>query len=29
MRKNLHDYELRYSELENQALYLVKEVAHF
>ena len=29
MRKTLHDYELRYSELEKQALALVKEVAHF
>jgi hypothetical protein len=29
MRKTLHDYELRYSEFEKQALCLVKEVAHF
>jgi len=29
MRKTLHDYELRYSELEKKALALVKEVAHF
>jgi hypothetical protein len=29
MRKTLHDYELRYSELEKQALALVKFVAHF
>jgi hypothetical protein len=29
MKKTLHDYELRYSELEKQALSLVKEVAHF
>jgi hypothetical protein len=29
MRKTLHDYELRYSELEKQALSLVKAVAHF
>jgi hypothetical protein len=29
MRKTLHNYELRYSELENQASTLVKEVAHF
>ena len=29
MRKNLHDYELRYSELGKQSLSLVKEVAHF
>jgi hypothetical protein len=29
MRKTLHDYELRYSELEKQALSLVKVVAHF
>jgi hypothetical protein len=29
MRKTLHDYELRYSELENKALSLVKVVAHF
>jgi hypothetical protein len=29
MSKTLHDYELRYSELEKQALSLVKEVAHF
>jgi hypothetical protein len=29
MRKTLLDYELRYSELEKQALSLVKAVAHF
>jgi hypothetical protein len=29
MRKNLHYYELRYSELEKQALSLVKSLAHF
>jgi hypothetical protein len=29
MRKTLHDYELRYLELEKQALALVKAVAHF
>jgi hypothetical protein len=29
MRKTLHDYELRYLELEKQALSLVKEIAHF
>jgi hypothetical protein len=29
MRKTLHGYELRYSELEKQALALVKTVAHF
>jgi hypothetical protein len=29
MRKIVHDYELRYSELEKQALALVKAVAHF
>jgi hypothetical protein len=29
MRKTLHYYELRYSELEKKALALVKEVAHF
>jgi hypothetical protein len=29
MRKTLHDFELRYSELEKQALYLVKVVVHF
>jgi hypothetical protein len=29
MRKTLHDYELRYSELEKKYLALVKEVAHF
>jgi ribonuclease HI len=29
MRKTLHDYELRYSELEKKALALVKVVAHF
>jgi hypothetical protein len=29
MRKNLHDYELRYLELEKQDLDLVKTVAHF
>ena len=29
MRKTLHDYELRYSKLEKQALSLVKVVAHF
>jgi hypothetical protein len=29
MRKTLHDYELRYSKLEKQALSLVKAVAHF
>jgi hypothetical protein len=29
MRKTLHDYELRYSELEKQDLALVKVVAHF
>jgi hypothetical protein len=29
MRKTLHDYELRYPELEKQALALVKAVAHF
>jgi hypothetical protein len=27
--KNLHDYELIYSEIEKQALSLVKAVAHF
>jgi hypothetical protein len=29
MSKTLHDYDLRYSELEKQALALVKEVVHF
>jgi hypothetical protein len=29
MSKTLHDYELRYSELEKQALSLVKVVVHF
>jgi hypothetical protein len=29
MSKTLHDYELRYSEIEKQALSLVKVVAHF
>jgi hypothetical protein len=29
MRKNIHDYELKYSNIENQSLFLVKEVAHF
>jgi hypothetical protein len=29
MRKNVHDYELRYLELEKQVLALVKFVAHF
>jgi hypothetical protein len=29
MRKTLHDYELRYLELEKQALSLLKLVAHF
>jgi len=29
MSKTLHDYELRYSKLEKQALALVKVVAHF
>jgi hypothetical protein len=29
MRKTLHDYELRYSELEKQASALVKAMAHF
>jgi hypothetical protein len=29
MRKTLHDYELRYLELEKKALALVKAVAHF
>jgi hypothetical protein len=29
MRKTLHDYELRYSELENKSLDLLKAVAHF
>jgi hypothetical protein len=29
MRKNLHDNELRYLELENQSWALVKVVAHF
>jgi hypothetical protein len=29
MRKTLHDYELKYSEIEKQALSLVKAVAHF
>jgi hypothetical protein len=29
MRKNIHDYELRYSELKTQALDLVKVVVHF
>jgi hypothetical protein len=29
MSKNLHDYELRYSELEKQSMSLVKEVTHF
>jgi hypothetical protein len=29
MSKTLHDYELRYSELEKQALSLVKAVVHF
>jgi hypothetical protein len=29
MRKILHDYELRYLELEKQALALVREVEHF
>jgi hypothetical protein len=29
MRKTFHDYELKYSDIEKQALSLVKEVAHF
>jgi hypothetical protein len=29
MRKTLHDYDLRYSKLEKQAMALVKFVAHF
>jgi hypothetical protein len=29
MRKTLHDYELRYSEMEKKALDIVKIVAHF
>jgi hypothetical protein len=29
MRKTLHDYELRYSEMDKQDLALVKEVFHF
>jgi len=29
VRKNLHDYELRYSEIQKQDLSLVKAVAHF
>jgi hypothetical protein len=29
MRKTLHDYELRYLELEKQSLSLVKAIAHF
>jgi hypothetical protein len=29
MRKTLHDYELKYLEIEKQDLSLVKEVAHF
>jgi len=29
MIKTLHDYELRYSELDNKSVSLVKEVAHF
>jgi hypothetical protein len=29
MRKSLHDYELRYSELEKQPLALVKVMEHF
>jgi hypothetical protein len=29
MRKTIHDYELRYSKLEKQALDLVKAVVHF
>jgi len=29
MRKTLHNYELKYSELEKQALALVKVVSHF
>jgi hypothetical protein len=29
MSKTLHDYELKYSEIEKQALSLVKAVAHF
>jgi hypothetical protein len=29
MRKILHDYELRYSELEKQVLDFVKVVVHF
>ena len=29
MRKELHDYELKYSSLEKQAYALVKEVGHF
>jgi hypothetical protein len=29
MSKTLHDYELRYSELEKKAMSLVKVVAHF
>jgi hypothetical protein len=29
MRKTLHDYELKYSTIEKQAFYLVKEIAHF
>lgn len=29
MRKNLHDYDLRYSELKKQDLALIKVAAHF
>jgi hypothetical protein len=29
MNKTMHDYELKYSDIENQELSLVKEVAHF
>jgi hypothetical protein len=29
MRKTLHDYELKYSDIKNSVLSLVKEVAHF
>jgi hypothetical protein len=29
MSKTLHDYELRYSKIEKQALFLVKSVPHF
>jgi hypothetical protein len=29
MSKTIHDYELRYSKIEKQSLYILKEVVHF